>query len=201
MLAFLIAAGLLTLSPGPDTLLVLRNTLRGGRAAGLQTTLGISTGLLVHATLSALGVSLLLVRSAAAFEIVKLLGAGYLVWLGLHSLRAAWRAEGRAIAAVRAPAPRPFREGVLTNVLNPKVAAFYLAFLPQFIAPTDPVLLKSLLLAGIHLLMGLAWLSFVAAAVHRAQRFVTSRTTRRWIDGACGTVLLGFGLRLALARR
>ena len=201
MLAFLIAAALLTITPGPDTMLVLRNTLRGGRADGLRTTMGISSGLIVHATLSALGLSLILVRSAAVFDVVKLAGAAYLIWLGVQSLRAAWRGVPEVTLAAAPRVARPFREGLLSNVLNPKVAVFYLAFLPQFIAPGDPVLLKSLLLAALHMVMGFAWLSCVAAAVHSAQRFVSSRATRRWIDGVCGTVLVAFGVRLALARR
>lgn len=200
MLAFALAAALLTLSPGPDTMLVLRNTLRGGRGDGLRTTLGISSGLIVHASLSALGLSLILVQSAAAFEVVKLAGAGYLVWLGAQSLRAAWRGQAATVGAPSTGPQRPFREGLLTNVLNPKVAVFYLAFLPQFIAPGDAVFLKSLLLAAIHMAMGLVWLSAVAAAVQGAQRFVTSRAARRWIDGVCGAVLVGFGVRLALSR-
>lgn len=90
---------------------------------------------------------------------------------------------------------------MLTNFLNPKVAVFYLAFLPQFIAPGEPVLAKSLLLAGVHNAMGLVWLSGVSAGVDRAQRFVTNRRVRRALDGVCGAVLVGLGLRLALARR
>jgi RhtB (resistance to homoserine/threonine) family protein len=200
MLTFVVAAALLTLSPGPDTMLVLRNTLRGGRGDGLRTTIGISAGLVVHATLSALGLSLILVRSAAAFDIVKLVGAGYLAWLGIQSLRAALAGQAPPSAGTAPTDRRPFREGLLTNVLNPKVAVFYLAFLPQFIAPGDPVFLRSFLLAAIHMALGLIWLSAVAAAVTVAQRFVTP-DARRWIDGVCGAFLVGFGLRLALARR
>jgi len=202
VIAFIVAAALLTLSPGPDTMLVLRNTLRGGRGDGWRTTLGICSGLVVHATLSSAGLSVILVRSAAAFGVVKLLGAGYLVWLGVQSLRSA--AAGAQLAQASAPAtatPRPFREGMLTNVLNPKVAVFYLAFLPQFIAPGDPVLAKSLLLASIHIAMGLVWLSVISAAVDSAQRLVTSGSLRRWLDAVCGAVLVGLGVRLALARR
>ena len=201
VLTFVVAAALLTLSPGPDTMLVLRNTLRGGRGEGLRTTLGITAGLVVHATLSALGLSLILVRSAVAFDIVKLVGAGYLAWLGIQSLRAALAGQAPQAAGSAPRDRRPFREGLLTNVLNPKVAVFYLAFLPQFIAPGDPVFLKSFLLAAIHMGLGLIWLSAVAAAVTLAQRVVTSASARRWIDGVCGAFLVGFGLRLALARR
>lgn len=204
LIPFVIAAGLLTISPGPDTMLVLRNTMRGGRVDGILTTLGICSGLFVHATMSALGVSVILVRSAALFETVKLVGAAYLVWLGLQSLRSAIRSRGMSGQPDAVPAagePRPFREGALTNVLNPKVAVFYLAFLPQFIHPGDPVLVKSLLLASIHNAMGLVWLSILAVAVDRAQRFVSSDPVRRALDGICGAVLVGLGVRLALARR
>ena len=204
ILAFIVAAALLTLSPGPDTMLVLRNTLRGGRGDGWRTTLGISSGLLVHATLSSAGLSIILVRSATAFSIVKLLGAGYLIWLGAKSLGSAMRGDvgawGRTTPHPHAPTSL-FYQGFLTNVLNPKVAVFYLAFLPQFIAPGEPVLAKSLLLASIHIGMGLVWLSMVSAAVDRAQRFVTSGRVRRWLDAVCGAVLVGLGLKLALARR
>jgi threonine/homoserine/homoserine lactone efflux protein len=200
MIAFVITAALLTLSPGPDTALVLRNTLRGGRGDGWRTTLGICSGLVVHATLSSAGLSVILVRSAAAFAAVKLLGAGYLVGLGIQALRAAARGLAPVTAAATASV-RPFREGLLTNVLNPKVAVFYLAFLPQFIARGDPVLAKSLLLASMHIAMGLVWLSVVAAAVDQAQRLVTSGSVRRWLNGACGAVLVGLGVRLALVDR
>jgi RhtB (resistance to homoserine/threonine) family protein len=205
VLTFIVAAALLTLSPGPDTMLVLRNTLRGGRGDGWRTTLGICVGLIVHATLSSAGLSVILVRSAAAFSVVKMIGAAYLVWLGLQSIMSALRREAPAARPLGRPAiqapDRPFREGVLTNVLNPKVAIFYLAFLPQFIAPRDPVLAKSLLLASIHIAMGLVWLSVIALAIDRAQRYVTTSGVRRWIDGVCGAVLVALGIRLALARR
>jgi RhtB (resistance to homoserine/threonine) family protein len=200
MSLFIVAAALLTLSPGPDTMLVLRNTLRGGRGDGWRTTLGICVGLIVHATLSSAGLSVILVRSAALFNAVKLLGASYLVWLGLQTLIGSVKA-GVPVPNAAPSAGRPFREGVLTNVLNPKVAVFYLAFLPQFIEPGDSVLAKSLLLAAIHIAMGLVWLSVIAVAVDRAQRFVTHPRVRRWIDGVCGTVLVALGVRLALARR
>ena len=181
MLAFVVAAALLTLSPGPDTMLVVRNTLRGGRRDGWRTTLGITSGLVVHATLSAVGLSWILMRSATAFEVVRLAGAAYLVWLGVQSLRAAWR--GRVVeAAPRVSEGRPFREGLLTNLLNPKVAVFYLAFLPQFSY-------SPFVLAAIHMLMGLVWLSVVAAA---AGLVVNSR----WLDGVCGVVLVWLGVKM-----
>jgi RhtB (resistance to homoserine/threonine) family protein len=204
LLPFTIAAVLLTLSPGPDTMLVLRNTLRGGRPDGIRTTLGVCAGLLVHATLSAVGLSVILVRSATLFNAVKLVGAAYLVWLGVGALRDGLGNVQRAARSVQgdsASRRRPFREGLLTNVLNPKVAVFYLAFLPQFIGPGDPVLARSLVLAAIHNASGLVWLALLAAGTSRARGFITRESVRRWLDGICGAVLVALGVKLALVPR
>ena len=207
VLAFTLIAAALTVSPGPDTMLVVRNVLRGGRHDGIITTFGICTGLFVHAALSALGVSLLLMHSATAFHTIKLAGAGYLIWLGLQSLFSATRtAHGskEIDASARtnsASFQQCFQEGFLTNVLNPKVAVFYLAFLPQFIGPTDPVLAKSLLLAAIHYLEGIVWLVVVASLLDRTRSFLLHSSVRRWLDGVCGVILIGLGIRLAVEQR
>lgn len=201
VVAFTVVAAVLTLTPGADTMLVLRNVLRGSRRAGIVTTFGICSGLFFHAALSALGVSIILMHSAALFHTVKMIGACYLVWLGLQSIRAAIRggddeepSGGRGIGSSR----KYFVEGFLNNVLNPKVAVFYLAFLPQFISPDDPVVTKSMLLAGIHFVMGIAWLVFLSGFVDRARRFIIRSSVRKWLEGICGAVLIGLGARLAL---
>ena len=205
--AFTFVAAILTITPGADTMLVVRNALQGGRHSGIVTTFGICAGLFIHAALSALGLSVVLMHSATAFHLVKLAGACYLAWLGLQSLYSA--------ACINAPladtAPRGtreagsprhyFREGFLCNVLNPKVAVFYLAFLPQFIGKGDPVLSKSILLAGIHFIEGIAWLSMVSLIVDQTRRVFLKPSMHRWLNGVCGTLLIGFGIRLALERR
>jgi len=144
VLAFTLVAAILTMTPGADTLLVVRNVLRGGRGDGFVTMFGICSGLYAHAVLSALGISVILMHSATAFTVLKIAGACYLVWLGIQSLQSAGRASAAPeladAGAVRVPAVRSFREGFLTNLLNPKVIVFYLALLPQFIGPDDPVL-------------------------------------------------------------
>lgn len=207
VIAFTFIAAALTVSPGPDTMLVMRNVLRGGRRSGVMTTFGICTGLFVHAILSALGVSLILMHSATAFQFVKLAGACYLIWIGVQSLSSAIRApherNGTDIAgATRIVSTRQcFLEGFLTNVLNPKVAIFYLAFLPQFIGPTDPVLTKSLLLAGIHYTEGIVWLVTLSILFDRMRRVILRAAVRRWLDGLCGAVLIGLGARLAMEQR
>lgn len=209
ILAFTGIAAILTLTPGADTMLVMRNVLTRGQRAGILTTVGICSGLFFHATLSALGLSLILVRSAAVFEMVKLIGACYLIFLGGQSL---WRAlhhgaikisdtdEGTIIKQKRERS-RSVIEGLLSNVLNPKVAIFYLAFLPQFISPGDSVLAKSVLLAGIHFTLGIVWLSLVTIFLGRMRALLTRPRVQRAIEATTGAVLIAFGARLALERR
>jgi len=205
VLAFALVAALMTVVPGADTFLVVRNSLRGGRRDGWATVSGICTGLFVHALLSAFGVSAVITHSATAFLALKVAGAGYLAWLGLQSLRRAVRGAPAqpedGVAAASVPALRSFREGLLTNLLNPKVIVFYLALLPQFLAPGDAVLRKSMLLAAIHFVEGILWLGFVAWAVDRSRTFFLRPALRRWMDAACGTILVAFGIRLMLEQR
>jgi len=204
VLAFIGIAALLTITPGSDTMLVIRSVLGRGQRAGLLTVLGICCGLFIHATLSALGLSVILVRSATAFEIVKLGGAAYLIVLGAQSIRGALRGPARSAAL---PPRRPgrtrraFVEGLLNNVLNPKVAVFYLAFLPQFINPSDPVLAKSMLLASIHFVQGILWLSLIAVSMERLRRLLTHPRVQRAFEAVTGLVLVAFGVRLAFERR
>lgn len=205
VLAFALVAALMTVSPGADTFLVVRNALRGGRRDGFLTVLGISSGLYFHALLSALGVSAVLAHSAGAFLALKVAGAAYLAWLGIQSLRAGLGRVPAAppgdVAPAAVPPLRSYREGLLTNLLNPKVIVFYLALLPQFVGPGDPVLARSLLLAAIHCALGILWLGFVAWAVDRSRRFFLKPELRRVLDCLCGTVLVALGLRLAFAQR
>jgi RhtB (resistance to homoserine/threonine) family protein len=209
IIAFAIIAGLLTMSPGADTMLVIRNVVARGRRAGLVTAVGACCGLFIHATLSALGLSLILVNSAAAFRMVKLLGAGYLVWLGIQSLRQAFRRSPHGAIDAGGPASSPARpalgrwsfvEGLLSNLLNPKVAVFYLAFLPQFMGPGDWVLGKSMFLAGIHWIEGVVWLSAVTLFVARLRSWISRPRVTRAIEATTGAILVVFGVRLAIER-
>jgi len=205
LLTFIFFAGILTLTPGADTLLVIRNVLSGDVRTGIFTTAGICSGLFFHAVLSALGVSLILMASATLYSLLKIAGALYLGWLGIQSLRSVIKAEPEQAVSVRAVRPRSMRrsfiEGVMSNVLNPKTAVFYLAFLPQFIHPTDPVLLKSLFLAGIHFTMAFLWLSLVSMLLDRYRLVLLSSALHRWLEGVCGALLLGLGVRLILEKR
>ena len=201
ILAFVGIAVLLTILPGADMALVAKVTLLDGRRAAFFTSLGICAGLPVHATASALGLSLVLATSAEAFTVVKFVGAAYLAYLGIRTLRDSFRAAAdQVVAAGRTRSGRAaFLQGWLSNVLNPKVALFYLTFLPQFISPGDNVLAKSLLLAAIHGLLGLVWLPLYAYAIDRVGAVV--RGARRWLERLSGAALIGLGVRLALERR
>jgi len=205
LVAFTVVATIVTVIPGADMALVARSVLTRGRRAGYVTSVGICTGLWVHAVASALGLSAILVTSAAVFSAVKLVGALYLVALGVSSLRRAWSARVGAPASVETAtardARRAFAQGLLSNLLNPKVALFYLTLLPQFVRPGDSVLARSLLLAGIHVVIGLGWLVVYTYFVGRLGTLMRRPPVRRVLEAVTGTVLIGLGARLAWDRR
>ncbi|RBI69562.1 LysE family translocator [Vreelandella sulfidaeris] len=204
--SFLVAITLLTISPGVDTLLVIRNTARGGVRDGITTSVAICCGLFIHATISALGISLILLQSAWAFHMLKLVGAGYLIWLGITSLLAARWGQPLPVNGALKDAPavsrwQPVKEGFLSNVLNPKTVVFYMAFLPQFIAPGDPALLKSLWLASVHFIIANIWQISVVLMVGSAGKWLANARFAQTLNAATGTVLIVFGIRLALTQR
>ncbi|WP_432737701.1 LysE family translocator [Maridesulfovibrio sp. FT414] len=201
-LAFIPVAAILTVTPGSDTMLVVNNTLTRSTADGLCTVAGINAGLLIHALASALGLSMILMNSAAAFELVKLAGALYVVYLGIQSLRSSRHTDEFEITPSRCSKgiTTSVREGFLTNVLNPKVAVFYLALLPQFISPTDDILRKSLLLMGIHSCMGIVWLSFISLALGKTRHLISGGKFKQRLMAFSGIVFIGLGLRMALSK-
>lgn len=201
VLAFTFVAAVLAVTPGADTLLVMKNAIRLGSRAGLATTGGILAGTAVHAVVSALGISVVLAQSEALFQAVKGLGALYLVWLGIQAIRTAGRLPVPPQGGVAPAARGAFMEGLITNVLNPKVAIFYIAFLPQFIAPGDPVLAKSVLLACIHNLLSLVWLGGSVLVVARGKRWIQTPSVQAWLSRFSGVILIGLGVRLALESR
>ncbi|WP_029132709.1 LysE family translocator [Sedimenticola selenatireducens] len=200
--AYLLAITLLTVSPGVDTLLVIRNTVRGGFRDGVLTSFAICLGLFVHAAVSAGGISLILMQSAWMFSLLKLAGAGYLVWLGARSLYSAYRGEsglkfetGR-VKHRQVAAWTSLREGFLSNVLNPKTVIFYMAFLPQFIQPGDPALAKSLFLAGLHFIIANIWQLILVLMVGRAAIWLSRPRVGRCFHSLTGSVMVFFGIRL-----
>ena len=199
LLAFAGFATLLALTPGVDTLLVLRNTLRSGRRAGLRTIAGVTTGLCCHATAAVLGLSALLATSAVAFTVVKAVAAAYLLWLGVQAFRRAG-AEPDAPERLRGNGS-PYRQGLLTNLLNPKVALFFLTVIPQFLRRGDDVPVRTLLYAVVFAGIGVLWLLLVTVAVGRLRVLVERPRVRRIVDRATGSVLVGFGVRVAVEAR
>jgi threonine/homoserine/homoserine lactone efflux protein len=200
--AFLLASIALNLTPGLDTFYILARSGREGRAVGLAAALGINAGCIVHTLAAVLGISAILMTSALAFSALKYLGAAYLVWIGLRMLlsRATMRqpteTRGRGGAAA-------FHQGMLTNVLNPKVALFFLAFLPQFVSMHAAHPQFGLMVLGLSFIgTGLAWSTVLALMGGRMHRLLATKPrVGRWMDRLCGTVLLGFGVKLALQQR
>lgn len=198
--AFIIAITILTLTPGLDTALVIRNTSRGGIVDGSVTSVGICSGLFVHALFSAVGISALLAQSAELFSFIKMLGAAYLIWLGLSSLKIVLgKQQGLDIkegSDHSLSVKRSLREGFLSNVLNPKTAVFYLAFLPQFIDPQGSPLLQSLFMAGVHFVIAMCWQCGLAGALTSAKSLLKSPRFMTWMEGTTGAVLVLLGAKL-----
>jgi threonine/homoserine/homoserine lactone efflux protein len=183
---------LLTLSPGASTALVGAVAAGHGRRAAVITTLGIATGILAHAAASGLGLSVVLAASPEAFTIVKIGGALYLALLGIRTIMRSGR-QGTGVAPT--PSGRDFyARGLLTNLLNPQVAIFYLTFLPQFIRPSEPVFAKSLLFGLSHAAIALSWFAVYAYGVTTLAAHV--RSARPWIERVSAIVLIGFAVRL-----
>jgi threonine/homoserine/homoserine lactone efflux protein len=197
LLAFLGVAIVVIITPGQDTALTVRNTLGGGRRAGVRTAVGVVMGQAVWALAASVGVAALLVASEPAFVALKVAGAAYLIFLGAQSLLAAVRRRAPAHAPRPAPAGRELRQGLLSNLANPKMAVFFTSLLPQFGDSFAVLLALGLLFCSLTL----AWLSAYAFAVARAGDVLRRPRVRRAIDAVTGLALVALGLRLANARR
>ena len=214
LMLFIAAGLLLNLTPGPDVMYISAHAMRSGLRAGAVAALGISAGCVVHIAAAALGLSALLAASSTAFALLKWVGAVYLAWVGVQMLRAALRKQAINKIAVGAdgtsatgrfdlnlPLRTVFRRGFLTNVLNPKVALFFLAFVPQFIAPGTAhpgavFLALGLIFTANGLLVCVGW---ALAAAWAARRAGALKRAMRWLDGLAGALFVAFGVRLALA--
>ena len=199
--AFLAASAAIILAPGPAQALVIARTLEQGTRAGLMTALGLNAATLVHAVGAGLGLSALLATSALAFGLVKLVGAAYLVYLGVRALLVPRVDLGRG--GMSPPGPqRAALQAFVTGLLNPKVALFFLAFLPQFVCPArGSVLLQCLLLGALLGGLDLLYESGLTLLVARATTWLDSPRVALWRSRLTGAVLIGLGVRLALAER
>jgi RhtB (resistance to homoserine/threonine) family protein len=198
-------AAVVIVVPGPDTAIVTKNALLHGRGAALGTAFGVETGLAVWTVASALGVASIVRASDAAFTVLKLIGAAYLVWLGIQALRAAGRTSSRSDSE---PVPRTaldgrggFRQGLLSDLANPKIGAFFTGLLPQFAGPGHSVLIPFLILGGLFVLMTVVWLCGYALVAVKASAVLRRPRIKAAIDRVSGAILIGFGIRLALERR
>jgi threonine/homoserine/homoserine lactone efflux protein len=206
-LLFIGATLVLNATPGVDLLLTVARTLQAGPRAGAAAALGIGAGCAVHALAAAGGLAALLAVSAAVFDLLKTAGAAYLLWLAFGLLRAAWRGSAPALPA-SAPASTPtprwaaeFRRGLLTNVLNPKVALFFLAFVPQFIAPTASAKTAAFLVLGaLFVVQGTLFLLAVVALATRLRALPWPASTGRWLHGSAGLLFALLAWRLWTSR-
>jgi len=197
---FILSGLLLNITPGPDTVYILGRSVQLGWRGGAAAALGIGCGCLVHVTGAAIGLSALLAASSTAFAIVKLIGAAYLLFIGIRMLVSRPQPIGAAADDGDVPLRKVFWQGVMTNALNPKVALFFLAFLPQFVS-SDSVhkALAFALLGGIFVLNGTVWcLGLAAFAARAARRIKQSTRTLLWINRALGGFFIWLGIRVAM---
>ncbi len=197
---FALSGLILNITPGPDTLYILGRTVAQGRRAGLLSVLGISSGVLVHTFAAGVGLSALLVGSATAFTAVRYTGAIYLVYLGVRLIFTP--ASDATAENTRPPASSSwgvYRQGMLTNVMNPKVALFFLAFLPQFVDPASPRRAFAFFALGlVFVLSGTLWcLALVCSAATLSRRFREQPSAGKWLNRLSGTAFIGLGLKVA----
>ena len=195
MIAFLAISALVIVTPGQDTALTIRNALLGGRRAALFTAVGVSAGQALWALASAVGVAALLAASEPVFVALRLAGAAYLIWLGVQALVAAGRRRNPELVheCTNLRARVAFRQGILSNLGNPKMAVFFLSLLPQFGSSFGALLALGLVFSCLTLV----WLTAYGAAVARAGDFLRRSRVRRALDAAMGAVLVALGLRIA----
>ncbi len=209
--SFALVVGLLTLTPGLDTALILRTAALGRRRGAWGVVLGIQAGTLVWGALTSLGVTAVLTASHLAYEVLRWAGAAYLVWMGARMLVGTFRRETALMPedsvledrvledrALEDTVARGFRQGLTTNLLNPKVGAFYVAVLPQFIPAGAAPLAMGVLLASVHAALGLVWSTVLVAFARVLRERLRTARARRLLDRVTGTVIAAFGVRLAL---
>jgi len=200
---FLVTGILLNLTPGNDTIFILSKSIAQGKRAGIMSVLGIATGSLIHTTLAALGLSIIIARSLVVFTIIKYLGAAYLLYIGYKMITSRSKIEGISASANKINLLKIYRDAVLTNVLNPKVAMFFIAFLPQFIDPSYQNSIIPFMLLGITFtITGTTWClvlasfsAFIVSKLRKNQKFPI------YLNRICGLVLIGLGIKVALTSR
>jgi RhtB (resistance to homoserine/threonine) family protein len=200
LLPFLAIAVLLIVIPGPDTAMVTKNALVGGRRSGILAALGVSIGLTIWTAAAALGLAALLHASEVAFDALKIAGAVYLAWVGIQMVRSSGLVDAQA-AGKGSSGARALRQGLLSDLGNPKIAVFFTSLLPQFVRGDGPAFEPLLFLGGVFVVLTLFWLAVYALAVGHASEWLRRQRVRRALDRFTGVVLIAFGVRLALEHR
>ncbi len=200
LVSFLAVSAVLIVAPGPDMALVARYALLGGRRAALVASVGVSTGLTIWTFAASVGLAALLRRSEPAFVALKIVGVSYLVFLGVQALRTAWQPHEPATELPRARTRHAFRQGLLSNLGNPKIAVFFTSFLPQF-TTTGASFFSLLVLGLLFCAMTFSWLVGYGAVVAKAGEVLRRPRVRRVLEGLTGAVLIAFGVRLATEQR
>lgn len=201
LLAFIAAAAILTVTPGVDTAMVLRSAASGGTRPAAYAAAGIALGCLVWGAAVSIGLGALLAASQLAFTVVKWAGAAYLLYLGLKLIaRPRERLDAPAETSARMDAGQSLKQGLLANLLNPKIGVFYITFLPQFVPAGANLAAFSFLLAAIHVLLSLAWFAVLIAATVPMGRFMRRPRVVKAMDRITGGVFVAFGAKLALSR-
>jgi RhtB (resistance to homoserine/threonine) family protein len=194
----------LIILPGPDTAMATKNTLIAGKIGGVKTVFGTCVALLIHTLAAVIGLSALIVKSALLFSIFKYVGAVYLVYIGIKALLAIRNTEDLNTNDVPINNENKhtscFRQGFLTNLLNPKVAVFFLTFLPQFLNPNHNTFIQLLVMGLTYLILTVIWFAFYIFLIDKISAFMKKPKTQRYIQGITGIVLIGFGIKLAFER-
>lgn len=200
--AFLIAGIILNITPGTDTMYILSRSISQGKKAGILSALGIATGAVFHVIIATLGLSVLLAKSSVAFEIVKFTGALYLIFLGVKTLLHK-DTEGFKLENTKISYRKIYFSGIMTNILNPKVALFFIAFLPQFINPEfTQNALPFLILGATFLTTGTIWCLLLALfAAKISNKIRNNYVIKKWLDKTTGGVFIALGIKLALLKR
>lgn len=198
---FVITCIFLIILPGPDTAIMTKNTLTGGKQGGFKTMLGICCALSIHTLTAIAGLSAIIAKSALLFSIFKYIGAVYLIYLGIKSLWILRNQETTdTVVESKYKNKSSFKQGFLTNLLNPKIAVFFLTFLPQFVNPERHTFMPFLILGITYIVLTVVWYLFYIYLLNQISAFMKKPKTQKVIEGITGTILIGFGIKLALEK-
>ena len=198
---FVITCIFLIILPGPDTAIMTKNTLTVGKQGGFKTMIGICCALSIHTLTAIVGLSAIIAKSALLFSIFKYIGAVYLIYLGIKSLWTLRNQEAtETVVKIKYKNTSSFKQGFLTNLLNPKIAVFFLTFLPQFVNPGSHTFMPFLILGMIYIVLTIVWYLFYIYLLNQISSFMKKPKTQKVIEGITGTILIGFGIKLALEK-